>query len=73
MRNKLLGCKKVTHARRYVPPIPAYRHVFPPLFLSLFCLLILSDVDSMHFVTFLLLHVKRFQLKIDLCYGNSAG
>jgi len=29
----------------------------------LFCLLILSDVDSMHFVTFLLLHVKRLQLK----------
>jgi len=27
----------------------------------------LSDVDSMHFVTFLLLHVKRLHWKIDLC------
>jgi len=30
----------------------------------LFCLLILSDVDSIHFVTFLLLDVKRLQSKI---------
>jgi len=33
----------------------------------LFSLLILSDVDSMHVVTFRLLHVKRLRLKIDLC------
>jgi len=36
-------------------------------FWLLFCLLILSDADSMHFVPFLLLLVKRLQLKIDLC------
>jgi len=35
----------------------------------LFCLglLISSDVDSMHFVTFVLLHMKRLQLKMYLC------
>jgi len=38
-----------------------------PLSKLLFCLLILSDVDWMHFVAFLLLHVKRLQLNIDLC------
>jgi len=38
----------------------------PSVFVAV-CLLILSDVDLMHFVTFLLLHVKRLQLKIDLC------
>jgi len=39
--------------------------LFPSVFVvALF--FILSDVDSMHFVTFLLVHVKRLQLKIDL-------
>jgi len=33
----------------------------------LFCSLIFSDVDLMHFVTFLLLSVKHIQLKIYLC------
>jgi len=36
-------------------------------FLLLFCSLILPEVDSMHFVTFLLLLVKRRQLKFDMC------
>jgi len=40
-----------------------HRHAYPLRFL--FFLLILSDVDSMHFVAFILLHVKRLQLK---CY-----
>jgi len=31
-----------------------------------FCLLISSDVGSTHFVTFLLLHVKRLQFKLYL-------
>jgi len=35
--------------------------------LLLFCSLILPDVGSMHFVTFLLLHVKHLQMKVDLC------
>jgi len=45
---------------------------FTPLFLLLFCVVV-SDIDSMHFVTFLLLDVKLLQLKIDLCYSNRAG
>jgi len=48
---------------------PVHRHACYPLcfFLLLFCLLILSDVDSMHFVTFLFSHVKCLLLKSDLC------
>jgi len=42
-------------------------NVFLLCVLLFFCLLILSDVDWMHFVAFLLLHVKRLQLKIDFC------
>ena len=38
---------------------PLRRYACLPLFLLLFYLLILSDVDSMPFVTFLLLQVKR--------------
>jgi len=47
-------------------PTSVHRHAFSPMFL-LFCLLISSDVQSIHFVTLLLLHVKRLLLKIDLC------
>jgi len=43
-----------------------HRHAISLFFVVGF-LLILSDVDSMHFATFVLLHVKRLQLKIDLC------
>jgi len=32
----------------------------------MFCLPFFSDVDPIHFVTFLLLHMKRLQFKIDL-------
>jgi len=46
---------------------PVHKHAFLPLFLLLFCLLILPDVDSMHFVTFLLLFVKLLQLQTNLC------
>jgi len=42
-------------------------HTFTPLLSLLFCLLILSEVDLMHFVTFLSFHVKRLQLNINLC------
>jgi len=41
--------------------------LFSHCFLLLCCFRILSDVNSMHFVTFLLLLVKRVQLKINLC------
>jgi len=41
--------------------------LFSLCFLLSFCLLILPGVDSMDFVAFLLLLVKRLQLKIDLC------
>ena len=40
-----------------------YMHVFSHCFLLLYCLLILSDISSIHFVTFLLQLVKRLQLK----------
>ena len=49
---------------------PLYTDMFLHLwFLLLFCLLILSNVDSMHFVAFHLVHVKRkhLQFKINLC------
>jgi len=52
-------------------PSPRYiGMLYPPLFFVLgllLCLLILSNVDRMHFVTFLCLHVKRFHSKIHLC------
>jgi len=49
-------------------PHPLYIGILFPLcfLLLLFCLLIVFDFDSMHFFTFLLLHVKYLQLKIDL-------
>jgi len=43
------------------------KHAFLTLFFIVVCLLILSDIDSLHFVTFLLILVKRLQLKIDVC------
>jgi len=39
---------------------------FPSVLRCCFVYLFLSDADSMRFVSFLLLHVKRLQLKIDL-------
>jgi len=46
--------------------LPMHRHVSRICFLLwLFDLLILSDIDSMHFVTFRLLPVKHLHLKID--------
>jgi len=36
-------------------------------FILLLCLFIISDIDLVHFLTLLLLHVKRLQLKIELC------
>jgi len=41
--------------------------LFSHCFLLLFCLLILSDVDSMHIVSLLSLLVKCLRLKNDLC------
>ena len=48
-------------------PTFVHGHNFLSLFLMLFCLLIFSDVDSMHCVAFLLILVKSFQIKIRLC------
>jgi len=41
--------------------------LFSHYFLLLLRLIMLSDVDLMHFVTFILLLVNSLQLKIDLC------
>jgi len=48
-------------------PHSVHKHAFLLLFLLLCRLLILSDVDSMHFVTFLLLLMKRLQSKTSFC------
>jgi len=48
-------------------PTFVHGHNFLSLFLMLFCLLIFSDVDSMHFVAFLLTLVKSLQIRIRLC------
>jgi len=46
---------------------PLYMGIIFSLFLMLFCLLIYSDVDSMHFVAFLSILVKSFQIRIRSC------
>jgi len=49
-------------------PTPLYiSMLFLCFLLLLFCLLILSGIDSMHFVTFLSLPVKCLHFKIGLC------
>jgi len=46
--------------------------LFSLCLLLLFCILILSDIDSVDFVTHLLLHVKRLQLKL-ICVSSRVG
>jgi len=48
-------------------PPPVHRHAFLPLFFVVVFLLILPDIDLMHFLLLCLQLVKSLQLKFGLC------